>query len=100
MGTYFGVTCVESKGTLIIGTERQPFILAGHRLIAILDNGLWRIAPDVTEKREYDEFYHDYGTGNWLSMKLYLIPEGILKSCPDEGRVESVYFKERNKMQI
>ena len=93
MGIYLGVTAVERLGTLIIPMQSQPPVWPGHRLVMVLDNGLWKIAVDVTDRREYDDFYASYSKGNWLQIRLYDIIKEQVKECPDEGRVESTYYK-------
>lgn len=85
---YLGVNAVKKKGEsqgLAFGT--QPFVPMGKRLVAIVNNGVYQVAPDVTESREYDHFYESYAQGHWLRMDLYLLPEDLVKECPDEGQV-------------
>ena len=87
MGTYLGVTAVQRNGQpvqLYTGST-QPTVPQGKRLIAIMDNGVWKIAPDVTRPSEYAEFHRNYSQGNWLAMKLYLLDESKVAECPDEG---------------
>lgn len=94
MGTYLGVTKVEEIGTSMVPTKDQP-VAFGTMLVMVLDNGLWKIAADVTNRREYDEFYASYAQGNWLQIRLYSLTVEQAKECPDEGRVESTYHTEQ-----
>jgi hypothetical protein len=94
MGTYLGVNAVEKIGTPVIPTKDQPMTF-GNMLIMVLDNGLWKVAADVTNKREYDDFYASYALGNWLQIRLFSLTVEQAKACPDEGRVESTYFTEQ-----
>jgi hypothetical protein len=87
MGVYLGVKAVSTKGKFIQGSVDQPYIPTGHRLIMVLNNGLYKIAPDVTDPKEYKYFYEQYSKGYWISFELFLLPEELIKECPDEGRV-------------
>ena len=90
MGIYYGVRKVIENGKRVqsyLPLKEQPHIVEGNVLVGILDNGLWAIAVDLTDKREYQEFYNSYARGMWLSMYLYEVPEEKIKDCPDEGRV-------------
>jgi len=42
-----------------------------HRLVAVMDNGLWKCAADVTRQSEYAEHHKNYSAGLWLSFDLY-----------------------------
>ncbi len=90
MGTYLGVRAVEHLGrptNLSYNSNNQPLIPSGKRLIAVMNNGLYKIAPDVTRPSEYKEFYDCYAKGIWIAMHLYLLEENEVTKCPDEGRV-------------
>ena len=89
MGTYYGVKAVEEIGTPVVAVpmNEQPPIPTGNILVAVMCNGIWSIAPDVTDKKEYEAFVKDYNQGNWLKMRSYLVPDEQIKNCPDEGRV-------------
>ena len=60
----------------------------------VLGNGLYKVAADVTNAREYKDLYESYAMGNWLRIRLYSLTKEQIKECPDEGRVESTYYKE------
>jgi hypothetical protein len=94
MGTYLGVKAVEKIGISMIPTKDQPMAF-GTRLVMVLDKGLWKIAADVTNKREYDDFYASYALGHWLRIRLYSITAEQANECPDEGRVASTYVEEQ-----
>ncbi len=87
MGTYLGVRAVERLGKPVYSHSSRPEIPSGQRLIAVMDNGLYKIAPDVTRPSEYKEFYDCYAQGQWIEMHLYLLEEDKVAQCPDEGRV-------------
>ena len=87
MGTYLGVNAVIEKGEQVTMYNDKPQKPKGTFLVAIVCNGIWSIAPEVTDQREYDEFYNSYCQGNWLSFKVYAVNESDRDNCPDEGRV-------------
>ena len=87
MGTYLGVNAVKEHGEQINADDKQPRIPPGKFLVAIICNGIWSIAPEVTPESEYDEFHRDYCAGHWLSFKVYAVNESDRDNCPDEGRV-------------
>ena len=88
MGTYFGVSKVENIGYRIIPVAgEQPVASPDAFLVAVVCNGVWAIAPEVTDKCEYEAFYNSYSQGNWLSFKVYAIRNEDRDKCPDEGRV-------------
>lgn len=89
MGTYLGVRAVEKNGEECTSpfSKQQPDVPPGKRLIGIPQNGLWKIAADLTRRSEYDSLYSSYAAGNWLDCKLYLLDEDKVTKCPDEGRV-------------
>lgn len=93
MGTYYGVNAVEKLGTPMIPAPGQPLAF-GTILVMVLDNGLYKVAVDVTDARDYKDFYESYAMGNWLRIRLYSLTREQIKECPDEGRVESTYNKE------
>ena len=94
MGEYYGVRAViengEYAGTL---SEPQPLIPSDEALIAILFNGTWAVAPDVTEKGEYEYFRDARSRGIWSGSALCKLPKSKLPSCPDEGKVYSTDLK-------
>lgn len=85
---YLGVNAVIKCGKRIgQAQETQPSTPAGNRLIAIINNGLWQLAPDVSSPGDYNELYRAYSAGAYLDMILYLLPESEVEQCPNEGRV-------------
>lgn len=91
MGTYLGVNAVKkyagNYGPIKHPNEKQPDVPPGCFLVVIVCNGVWSIAPEVTDKSEYDEFYNSFRAGNWLSFEIYAVNESDRDKCPDEGRV-------------
>jgi len=89
MGNYLGVNAVKKFGNeqSVFG-RTKPNVKKDEFLVAIVCNGVWAIAPEVTVKSEYEEFYNSYSQGNWLTFKVYIISEENREKCPDEGRVD------------
>lgn len=90
MGVYLGVKAVEAKAKLIRDfiSKNRPAVPSGKRLIAVTQNGYFKIAGDVTHPAEYAAMYRAVVSGDWLGGKLYLLDESLVKECPDEGRVK------------
>ncbi len=74
MGNYIDpeAAATGTRATSSDGRGGQPSIPSGAKLYAVLDNGLYKAAPDVTDRKEYDYFYGLYSQGQYLSMKCYL----------------------------
>jgi len=88
MGTYYEVKQVVKNGQRIgSAPERQPSGIGDSVLVGIMNNGVWAVAPDLTEESEYRHFYKSYSQGAWLKMDLYKVPKGKIKDCPDRGRM-------------
>lgn len=62
---------------------------SGFRLIGIVSKGLYSIAPDLTDISEFNTYYEAYNSGIYLKIDLYLLEEGLVPQCPDEGRVSN-----------
>jgi len=90
MGSYYGAEQIEKLGTTISSYSSTPPTPQGNQaLVAIMDNGLYRIACDVSRPSEYKEFNDSYRQGNWLTMDVYAISKDKLADCPDTGRAAS-----------
>ncbi|HEY4514986.1 MAG TPA: hypothetical protein VJJ22_02400 [Candidatus Paceibacterota bacterium] len=80
--SYFDPARVEKVGKQVsrVGGE-HPRVHSGKRLIAVLYNGMRKLAPDVTSNGEWREFYGQYYGGHWLSMDLYEVDESAVDRC-------------------
>ena len=85
MGTYYGVNAVREKGVNLGSIMKEQPSFSG-RLIGIASNREYEIAPDLTDKSEYDQMYDTYRRGHYLNVTLYSISEDELKNCPNKGR--------------
>jgi len=87
MANYYGASKVQELGTRLMHCEsNQPRVIGNTRVIAVVGNGLYKVAPDVTDAADYAEFFNSYSRGNWLTFKLYTLSPSHLEKCPDEGR--------------
>lgn len=83
MSQYFKAKAVRAKGQpadyRVAG--QQPEIPAQHRLIALLDNGAYEKAVDVTDPEEFQTFYDLDCQGHYLHFLLYALPEEFVAEC-------------------
>lgn len=91
MGIYYSSSQVAKLGSVISGF--QPTV--NHSLVMVLDNGVYKIAADVTNKAEYDEFYRQYSQGYFLDYRVYLVSDENIKLCQDQGREPSTHIEEQ-----
>lgn len=70
MGTYYNPEKVEKHGVRV---EKTPLGLptVKYRLVMVLDRTTRKLAVDVTNRGEYQEFYGQYSMGLWLRYDLY-----------------------------
>ncbi|MFT4244350.1 MAG: hypothetical protein ACMXYB_02745 [Candidatus Woesearchaeota archaeon] len=88
MVIYFGVKkIIEYADRINITPQEQPPQIGDDVLVAIMSNGIWAIAPNLTCRTHYDSYYSSYIQNEWESMLLYRVPKDMIKHCPDEGRV-------------
>jgi hypothetical protein len=93
--SYFGVRAILERGRrLSISVEDEKtyemamtMIGKEDRLVGIVDNGLWAIAPDLTRESDYTAFLTAYNKGAYLNMMLYGLAKDEVEKCPNEGRV-------------
>lgn len=96
MARYLAVAAVQRDGRKIaghgasdvppIGAE-QPTIARGERLVAVVNNGQWQSAIDVTFPDFYDRVYRRYREGIWKGMDLYCLDEERAAQIEDGRRV-------------
>jgi hypothetical protein len=79
MSRYLAVRAVQDEGTRIAGPEPAtvaplpPDVPPGQVLVAVVDNGTWQQARDVSHRGAYDALYRRVAEGVWRRMSLYLI---------------------------
>ena len=68
MSKYYNPPEKVKAGKRLSGRKHAS---VSNRLVALMFNGAWYCAVDVTEKSEYDLFYAQYLSGAWLDFELY-----------------------------
>ncbi len=74
----------EADGTQVPAPPRVP---DGSRLVAVVNNGEWQSAVDVTYPSVYQKVSRRYQEGIWKAMELYLIDERRAVQIEDARRV-------------
>jgi hypothetical protein len=97
MARHFAVLAVQAEGQRLShpaidrtdgdGLPDLPKIPAGSRLVAVVNNGEWQSALDVTYPSVYQKVYRRHQEGIWNRMDLYLIDEGRANQIEDGRRV-------------
>jgi hypothetical protein len=97
MARQFSVLAVQAEGRKLPppaidtadGHRRpdSPLIPEGSRLVAVVNNGEWQSALDVTYPSVYQKIYRRYQEGVWSTMDLYLIDEHRADQIEDGRRV-------------
>src|SRR5258708_39844951 len=64
-----------------------PRIPEGNRLVAVVNNGEWQSALDVTFPTSYHSVYRRYREGTWKAMELFFIDEQRAAQIEDGRRV-------------
>lgn len=86
--TYYGVNAVKENGNFVgRATGSQPRFGDSDILVGIVNNGVWAVASNLSDEKEYSHFYDTYCNGVWLNFELYTIPRAEESKFPDEGRV-------------
>jgi hypothetical protein len=96
MARYLSVVAVQQQGRRIaryepcdassISTD-QPIVPEGERLIAVVNNGEWQSAVDVTFPAFYDRIFSRYRQGTWKVMELYALDDDVARELEDGRRV-------------
>lgn len=97
MPRYLAVTSVQQEGRPIdIGNDAsvqdaapfdQPAVPSGTRLVAVVNNGEWQAAIDVTHPDFYARLRRRCDEGVWQAMSLYLVDEERAAQIEDGRRV-------------
>ena len=97
MGTkYYDVREVIKIGKKLNFGDRskQPKIKEGEGLVGLLDNGLYLIAPDLTNPDYYGSFYKMYYGGHFLDFSVLAVPLIELEKCPNGPRIDTKEYEE------
>ena len=97
MARHLAVLAVQAEGQKLShpaidraggdGLPDPPKIPAGSRLVAVVNNGEWQSALDVTHPSVYQKVYRRHQEGTWNRMDLYLIDERRANQIEDGRRV-------------
>lgn len=97
MPRYLAVTTVQQEGRSIdAGNDSsgrnaapldQPALPPGMRLVAVVNNGKWQSAMDVTHPDFYARLRRRYDDGVWQAMSLYLLDDERAAQIEDGRRV-------------
>ena len=97
MARYLAVGAVRAEGRPLPrrAADRQngapppapPEIPKGRRLVAVVHNGAWQLALDVTAPSVYQRLHRRYREGVWTAMELFLIDEIRATEIEDGRRV-------------
>jgi hypothetical protein len=97
MARYLAVVAVRTEGRIVLhgaAGERghdippdPPQTHRGSRLVAVVNNGEWQSALDVTFPTSYQSVYRRYRQGIWKAMELYFIDEQRAAQIEDGRRV-------------
>src|SRR6202022_5105427 len=85
MARPFAVLAVQAEGQKLShpaidradgdGLPDPTKIPAGSRLVAVVNNGEWQSALDVTYPSVYQKVYRRYQEGTWNTMDIYFIDD-------------------------
>lgn len=98
MARYLAVVPVQTEGRrvpLAAGTvppseesdDFPPEIPPGTRLVAVVNNGEWQTAMDVTHRDAFERLLRRCRNGVWREMQLYLLDEERAAQIEDGRRV-------------
>ena len=97
MARHFAVLAVQAEGKKLShpaidradgdGLPKFPKIPAGSRLVAVVNNGEWQSALDVTHPSVYQKVYRRYQEGTWKAIDIFLIDERRANQIEDGRRV-------------
>jgi hypothetical protein len=92
MARYLAVVTVQTEGRRIPPPaldrpDLPPSIPVGSRLVAVVNNGEWQSALDVTFPAVYEKVHRRHQEGTWKAMDLYLIDARRADEIEDGRRV-------------
>src|SRR6185312_633132 len=91
MARYLAVVAVQTEGRSLplddaAGCSRPP-VPGGDRLVAVVNNGEWQSALDVTHSATYERLWRRWRDGIWKEMQLYLVDAKRASEIEDGRRV-------------
>jgi hypothetical protein len=92
MPRYLAVAAAQAEGIPVTldadnTATGQPFrVPSGQRLIAVVNNGSWQVALDVTFPENLERIMCRCRDGVWRELALYLLPEERAAEISDGRR--------------
>jgi hypothetical protein len=92
MPRYLAVAPVQAEGIPVAlgagdaGTTQLFRVQPGQRLVAVVNNGSWQTALDVTFPENLERLMCRCRDGIWRELKLYLLPEERANEIGDGRR--------------
>jgi hypothetical protein len=92
MPRYLAVAPARAEGIpVMLGADEaataQPFhVPSGQRLVAVVNNGSWQVALDVTFPENLERIMRRRSDGVWQELELYLLPEERVAEISDGRR--------------
>ena len=95
MSRYLAVRAVLDEGRKIATPEHEagspaasplPTVPPGQVLVAVVDNGTWQQARDVSHRATYETLCRRVAEGVWRRMSLYLLDAVRARELEDGRR--------------
>lgn len=95
MARHLHVVAVQKDGQMLAAWSAAdrgaaiaaPDVPAGSCLVAVVNNGEWQSAIDVTHPSFFDRVRSRYESGVWHEMALYLVDEQKAARIEDGRRI-------------
>jgi hypothetical protein len=88
MALYLSVAPVQAEGeTMDLPPDNvDPVLPAGRRMIAVVSNGEWQAALDVSHPDTYQRLRRRVADGTWQALQLYSLDEDRALALADGRR--------------
>ena len=90
MARYLNVVVVRELGRRLeqgaVACADHPLVPEGDRLVAVVHNGEWQSAVDVTYPAALERLRRRCAEGIWREMELYLLDEERARESEDGRR--------------
>lgn len=88
MALYLSVAAVQAEGDAIEQPPSgdPPAVAPGRRVIAVVENGAWQTALDVSHPDTYRRLHQRLADGIWRALRLYSLDETRALALADGRR--------------
>jgi hypothetical protein len=88
MALYLAVAPVQAEGEKVElpPDDADPVVPAGRRMIAVVSNGEWQAALDVSDPEAYRRLRRRVTDGTWQGMQLYSLDQDRALGLADGRR--------------